>query len=231
MTAVAARDSTLVTVTVEDGDPQRAADLANAIAAQLIAASDTVFGTNGRVQGFIDVQIEETQVQIEETQAEIDRLTALPSRTLEQDQELAALKGQVAGLRQALRRARPALGSVRATPSRWWIPPRRRHAPSSPRVLLNTLIAALVGLLLALGIAYTLEYLDDTVKSSADVEATTGLPTLGDHRQDEGREGPQRDLPPRHRALPAWRRPRRPTGPCGRTSSSPPSTSRSGRCS
>ena len=51
--------------------------------------------------------------------------------------------------------------------------------PSSPRVLLNTLLAAIVGLLIALGIAFALEYLDDTVKSSQDVEAVTGLPTLG----------------------------------------------------
>ena len=158
--------------------PQRAADLANAIADQLIAASDTVYGTNGQVQDFIAGQIEATQVQIEETQAEIDRLTGLPSRTLEQDQQLAALKGQVASLRQCYA-ALVELSRVR----------RQRHhgrgsrhtadAPSSPRVLLNTLIAALVGLLLALGIAFTLEYLDDTVKSSSDVEEATGLPTLG----------------------------------------------------
>ena len=36
-----------------------------------------------------------------------------------------------------------------------------------------------MGLLLAVGIVLALEYLDDTVKSSDDVEAVTGLPTLG----------------------------------------------------
>ena len=51
--------------------------------------------------------------------------------------------------------------------------------PSSPRVLLNTVLAALVGLLLALGVAFLAEYLDDTVKSAEDVEEATGLPTLG----------------------------------------------------
>ena len=76
-------------------------------------------------------------------------------------------------------------------------------APASPRVLLNTLLAALVGLLLALGIAFTMEYLDDTVKSSEDVEAATGLATLGTVLKMKGGKGPQRDLPPGHAPLPA----------------------------
>ena len=46
-------------------------------------------------------------------------------------------------------------------------------------MLLNTLLAALIGLLLAVGVAYLMEYLDDTLKSPGDVEAATGLPTLG----------------------------------------------------
>ncbi len=178
VTAEAARDSTLVTVTVQDGDPQRAADLANAIAAQMIAASGTVYGKNSQVEGFISSQTEATQLQIEETQAEIDRLTALPLRTSAQDQQLAALNVQVANLRQSYAALVQLSGSSAnaltvvdpATPPR---------EPSSPRVLLSTLLAALVGLLIALGIAYTLEYLDDTVKSSEDVEAATGLATLG----------------------------------------------------
>jgi capsular exopolysaccharide synthesis family protein len=50
---------------------------------------------------------------------------------------------------------------------------------ASPRVLLNTLIAAIIGLALALGLVYLLDYLDDSVKSPDDVESVLGLPTLG----------------------------------------------------
>jgi capsular exopolysaccharide synthesis family protein len=46
-------------------------------------------------------------------------------------------------------------------------------------VLLNTVLAALVGLLLAIGVAFFMEYLDDTLKSPQEVEAASGLPTLG----------------------------------------------------
>ncbi|HLB29806.1 MAG TPA: Wzz/FepE/Etk N-terminal domain-containing protein [Dehalococcoidia bacterium] len=51
--------------------------------------------------------------------------------------------------------------------------------PVSPRVLLNSIIGALAGLVLAAGMAALLEYLDDTVKSPEEVEAAAGLVTLG----------------------------------------------------
>jgi non-specific protein-tyrosine kinase len=51
--------------------------------------------------------------------------------------------------------------------------------PSSPRVLLNTLLAAALGLMVAFGLAFLIEHLDDTVKSPDDVTAVAELPTLG----------------------------------------------------
>lgn len=178
VTATAARDSTLVTVNVEDGDPEQAAQLANAIADQVIAASGTVYGRNGQVQSFIAGQVEATQLQIEETQAEIDRLTGLPSPAAEDEQQLAALKAQAANLRQSYAALVGLAGSA-ANAITVVDPATPPALPASPRVLLNTLIAAIVGLLIALGIALVLDYLDDTVKSSRDVEDATGLPTLG----------------------------------------------------
>jgi capsular exopolysaccharide synthesis family protein len=50
---------------------------------------------------------------------------------------------------------------------------------ASPRPLLNTLLAAILGLLVALAFAFLIEYLDDTVKSEEDVEAAVALPALG----------------------------------------------------
>ena len=52
-------------------------------------------------------------------------------------------------------------------------------SPVRPNVPLNTTLGALVGLILACGLAALLEYLDDTVKSPDEVEAATGLTTLG----------------------------------------------------
>ena len=61
--------------------------------------------------------------------------------------------------------------------------------PASPRVLLNTLLAGIVGLMLALGLVFLREYLDDTLKSPDDVEAATGLATLGTIIRMKGDKG------------------------------------------
>lgn len=50
--------------------------------------------------------------------------------------------------------------------------------PVSPKPKLNLALSFIVSLMAAVGLAFLLEYLDDTVKSEADVEALLGLPTL-----------------------------------------------------
>lgn len=52
-------------------------------------------------------------------------------------------------------------------------------SPSSPNKKRNLLLALFLGLLGGVGIAYFLEYLDNSVKTSEDVERTVDLPTLG----------------------------------------------------
>ncbi len=176
--ATAARDSTLITITAQAGEPGQAAALANAIAAQLRASSNAVTGQGGQDLEFVRAQIAATQVQIEEAQAEIDRLTAIKDRTPAEGVQLQSLQGRLTSLRGDY----AALVSLSQTSSNALTvvdPATPPQQPASPRVLLNTLIAALVGLLIALGIAWTMDYLDDTLKSSEDVEAVTGLATLG----------------------------------------------------
>jgi succinoglycan biosynthesis transport protein ExoP len=51
-------------------------------------------------------------------------------------------------------------------------------SPIKPNVMLNTLLAAAAGLLIAAGITFLFDYLDDTVKSPAELEAS-GVPSLG----------------------------------------------------
>lgn len=52
-------------------------------------------------------------------------------------------------------------------------------SPIKPNPELNMAIAAVVGLMLGVGIAFLLEYLDTTVKTEQDVEEHLGLPILG----------------------------------------------------
>jgi uncharacterized protein involved in exopolysaccharide biosynthesis len=51
--------------------------------------------------------------------------------------------------------------------------------PSSPRVLVNTLLSLVVGLLLAIGAVLGLEMLDRRVRAFEDLTAAVGLPVLG----------------------------------------------------
>ncbi|WP_282020613.1 YveK family protein [Planomicrobium okeanokoites] len=51
--------------------------------------------------------------------------------------------------------------------------------PVSPNPLLNMAIAAVVGLMLGVGIAFLLEYLDTTIKDEQDIEEFLGIPVIG----------------------------------------------------
>ncbi|MCM3788883.1 Wzz/FepE/Etk N-terminal domain-containing protein [Domibacillus indicus] len=52
-------------------------------------------------------------------------------------------------------------------------------SPVKPQPLLNIVIAMVVGLMAGIGLAFLLEYLDNTIKSEQDIEKTLGLPVLG----------------------------------------------------
>lgn len=51
--------------------------------------------------------------------------------------------------------------------------------PIKPNPMLNMAIAAVIGLMLGVGIAFLLEYLDTTIKSDQDIEDVLGIPVLG----------------------------------------------------
>ncbi|PEZ86239.1 capsular biosynthesis protein [Bacillus cereus] len=53
------------------------------------------------------------------------------------------------------------------------------QSPIKPRPMLNVAIAFVVGLMASVGIAFLLEYLDNTVKKEEDIESLLGLPVLG----------------------------------------------------
>jgi capsular exopolysaccharide synthesis family protein len=58
-------------------------------------------------------------------------------------------------------------------------PASRPGTPIRPRPLMTTALAAMVGLMLAAGIVFLIEYLDDTLKTPEEVERLLGLPVLG----------------------------------------------------
>ncbi|MEH7252010.1 Wzz/FepE/Etk N-terminal domain-containing protein [Neobacillus niacini] len=54
-----------------------------------------------------------------------------------------------------------------------------KQSPIKPQPLLNVAIAVVVGLMAAVGLAFLIEYFDNTVKNEQDIEKILGLPILG----------------------------------------------------
>lgn len=52
-------------------------------------------------------------------------------------------------------------------------------SPVKPDPKLNMAIAAVIGLMLGVGVAFLLEYLDTTIKTEQDIEELLGLPVIG----------------------------------------------------
>jgi succinoglycan biosynthesis transport protein ExoP len=172
-------DSTLLTITAQDGDPATAAAIANALAEELIAASPKIQGRQSEIQTFIDSEIKATQAQIQTTEAQREALNAITNRTSAQDAQLQALDGRMVTLRSTLA-SLLSLTSGDASNLLTVIEPAITPADSiSPRPLLNTLLAAVLGLLLAAAVVLVVEYLSDGIRDAESIAEVTGLSTLG----------------------------------------------------
>jgi succinoglycan biosynthesis transport protein ExoP len=184
----APRESTLLFITAQDTVPARAAAIANALAEQLIAVSPTIQGREAAFQESIDQDLAATLDLIERTQARVDALIGL-ERTAQQEAELQALEGRLANLRSTYTTLL-SFASGSATNLLTVLEP--AVAPSSevsPRILLNTLLAAALAALLVVGIAFLAEQLDDRIRDPDTVQEVTGLSTLGTIARTTGGRG------------------------------------------
>ena len=177
--ADAQADSTLLSIAAEDTDPATAAAIANAMADQLIAASPAIQGREAEFQASIDADLQATQDLIRASQAQVETLTALADRTAEQDLELRALEDRLASLRSTYASLLSFSSGNASNLLNVIEPAVAETSPVAPRTLLNVLLAAVLGLLVAVGIAFVADYLDDAIKESDDVRDVTGLSTLG----------------------------------------------------
>ncbi|MEW4225649.1 YveK family protein [Rossellomorea marisflavi] len=54
-----------------------------------------------------------------------------------------------------------------------------KQSPVKPKPVLNIAIAAVVGLMIGIGLSFLLEFMDNTIKTEQDVEKALGVPVLG----------------------------------------------------
>ena len=172
-------ESAFVTITAQDLDPDEAAAIANALAEELIASSPAVQGRQAELQASVDADLKATQTQVLMTQARLEELTAIAERTPAQETELATLEGRLVTLRSTYATLLSFLSGSASNLLSVSEPAVAATDPVAPRPLLNTFLAALLGLFVAVGIVAVAEYFRDAVKDPEDIEAVTGLSTLG----------------------------------------------------
>lgn len=174
------RNTQLLVVLVDDRDPARAAAIANllpevfreqssAIQAQRFAeAKASVEDQRDQVEADIaQTQALLTQAQADQNAAEVNRLqTSL--------RELQTTETNLAQSLAAVRLEESKSSDSVFAIERAEIPTR----PIRPRTALNTLLAAVVGAMLAFGVVFLIEYLNDVLQTPDDVQNALGLTTL-----------------------------------------------------
>jgi capsular exopolysaccharide synthesis family protein len=190
----------LLEISVLDTDPVRAQALAKEIVQQLIllspAGDANIDQANERQ--FIGQQIADLRTNIQLVQGQLTRLDSQIATTTDA-QQLRDLRSQQTALRSQfttwqatyaqllsnLNRSTTNYLSIVETPQ---VPTRE----AGPRPLENTLLAALIGLILSLSGAFILEYMDDTIKTPEDARQVFNLAVLGMIGQIEGSEYPDK---------------------------------------
>src|SRR5215207_1490552 len=176
----------LMEITVNDTDPQRAQTVANELAAQLILLGpiSAQSGGQGR-QEFIHQRLNNLEAQIQETEAEIEKLQEELANTFSA-QQISDKENQISSLQSKLSSMESNYGLLLSNTQQGAINTlsiiAAAELPSRPigsMKGLTILLAAAVGFILAVGEAYLLEYLDDSLKSPDSVMRMFSAPILG----------------------------------------------------
>jgi succinoglycan biosynthesis transport protein ExoP len=185
----------LLEITVEASSPEEARVTADEIAHQLILVSPTGVQNQEQEenQRFVRQRLESLQAKIGAGQERIKELEAamagpLPAQQVQELQsEANTLESLITDWENTYTQLLIFIGSKESPNYLAVIEPAQANPhPVRPRVRLNTLVASVVGLFLALGLIFLLEYLDDTLKSADDLSQSLGLTSLGAVGQIKG---------------------------------------------
>jgi non-specific protein-tyrosine kinase len=171
-------DTQLIKVSVESTDPAAAAAIANSLV-QVFSEQILDIQSNRFAQSKISLETQLTD--IEKQIEKYTNASAQASSTAEKedlDSKIAQYRGIYANLLQSYEQVR--LSEAQTTSSVTQIEAATAPtAPIRPDIFKNTLQAALVGMVLAVGFVIAREVLDDTIKTPEEVTRQLGLPVLG----------------------------------------------------
>ncbi len=176
------RNTQLIQLSVEDSNPVQAADIANEVPKVFIQQNDAL-----QTQRYADSkaslqeQLNQASADITRQQGVVDAQRAaarVDQAALDREQrDLSEMQGNYSTLYKSyqdlrLEEARQLDTLVITEQAQMPLVPIR------PKTTQNTLLAAVVGALLALGVAYLVEYLDDVIKDPDEVQSLLGLTAL-----------------------------------------------------
>jgi len=176
------RDTQFIVLSVKDPDPELATRIANEIPQVFITQNEAIqMDRFAASKASLLEQMTDLEADLERTEAAI---AALEGRGADDSDELKRLEDNLAQYRDSYAALLASYENIRVTEASRLSnvivvePAEIPKEPVSPRTLLNTLLAAVVGLMLAVGVVFLVEYLDDTVKTDEDVQRELTLPTL-----------------------------------------------------
>ncbi|HZD11584.1 MAG TPA: polysaccharide biosynthesis tyrosine autokinase [Candidatus Binatia bacterium] len=187
----------LLEISVESTSPAEARVIADEIARQMILLSPSAAPTQQEEdsQSFLEDRLESLRLRIENGQQRIEELedemaviesaADLRSRQSEVDSLEQMITGWESNYAQLLTLVDNAEGANQLTLME---AAEANRNPIRPRLELNTFLAGMVGLALALGAVIVIEYMDDTIKAPEEVQRVLGLTPLGEVGQISGRD-------------------------------------------
>jgi non-specific protein-tyrosine kinase len=137
----------MIDIQATAGSPEDAAAIANAVADQLIAIAPAIGAGGEPDPAFAQQDLKDTAEQITQTRDELQSLLAIPDRTPEQQTRLDVLESRLVSLRAtyaALLQNATTVAANRLSVIDPAVPPLEA---SSPRVVLNTVLAGILGVL------------------------------------------------------------------------------------
>lgn len=183
----AVRDTQLVKVAVLDPSPERAATVANTLAQVFIEQQQArQRAITGSSREELQRSIDDVRTRIDELSSRIAELEQGPDAgSAEVQAELSSLRGELNQAQttySALLEAQQRMALAEAQAGTRVLVAEQAVPPVDfvkPRTLLNTGLAGLLGLALGIGLVLVAGYLDDTVKTSEDVQRLTGKAAIG----------------------------------------------------
>ena len=184
ITVTPVRDTQLIKVVIEGTSPEFVAAVADMLPTVFIAEIRQV-----QTQRFdesrksLQEQLSTLSNQVELQQVAINEIGT--SNTAEEEVRLGELRNQLAQYQSSYTNVLRSYEELRLTEVQSMDSivvveqAKTPKQPIRPRILLNTLIVALMGLALALGAVFLIEYLDDRIKTPDDLKGVVSSPILG----------------------------------------------------